>query len=142
MKTILRGMFLIYSLAYLQLTAHLHSQPTHWATPEELLDKLIFLAVHGDGTLTQSLSSNKRINYSIDPTFITHFLLMHHRFANPGTILLAMQKRIRQLDTLPGDPMIACFAQMRYGLFSFSISYLSSLSRVCRLLDVCTQDYR
>ncbi|KAF9015183.1 ras guanine nucleotide exchange factor domain-containing protein [Cyathus striatus] len=72
------------------------SRPAQWATLDELLDKLLFLAVSGD-----------------DPTFITHFLLTYRRFTTPRSVLLAMQKRMRQLDNPSGDPMFACFAQMR-----------------------------
>ncbi|TFK41136.1 ras guanine nucleotide exchange factor domain-containing protein [Crucibulum laeve] len=71
-------------------------RPAQWATLDELLDKLLFLAVSGD-----------------DPTFVAHFLLTYRRFATPRHVLLAMQKRMRQLDNPCGDPMFACFAQMR-----------------------------
>ncbi|KAG6381200.1 hypothetical protein JVT61DRAFT_5603 [Boletus reticuloceps] len=67
-----------------------------YATLDELLDKLLFLAVSGD-----------------DPSFIAHFLLTYRRFASPRSILLAMQKRMRQLDNSLGDPMFASYAQMR-----------------------------
>ncbi|KAJ7225494.1 ras guanine nucleotide exchange factor domain-containing protein [Mycena pura] len=79
-----------------------------WATLDELLDKLLFLAVSGD-----------------DPTYITHFLLTYRRFASPRSILLAMQLRLRQLDQPSGDPMFACFAQMR----------------ICHLLEQWIQQY-
>ncbi|KAF8216221.1 ras guanine nucleotide exchange factor domain-containing protein [Mycena galopus ATCC 62051] len=79
-----------------------------WATLDELLDKLLFLAVSGD-----------------DPTYITHFLLTYRRFASPRSILLAMQLRLRQLDQPSGDPMFACFAQMR----------------ICHLLEQWIRDY-
>ncbi|KAJ6610889.1 ras guanine nucleotide exchange factor domain-containing protein [Mycena sp. CBHHK59/15] len=79
-----------------------------WATLDELLDKLLFLAVSGD-----------------DPTFITHFLLTYRRFASPRSVLLAMQLRLRQLDQPSGDPMFACFAQMR----------------ICNLLEQWIRDY-
>ncbi|EGO02465.1 hypothetical protein SERLA73DRAFT_165636 [Serpula lacrymans var. lacrymans S7.3] len=72
------------------------SRPVQYATLEELLDKLLFLAVSGD-----------------DPTYISNFLLTYRRFATPRSVLLAMQKRMRHLDTSPGDPMLACYAQMR-----------------------------
>ncbi|KAF4605237.1 hypothetical protein EYR40_004020 [Pleurotus pulmonarius] len=71
-------------------------RPAQWATLDELLDKLLFLAVSGD-----------------DPSYITHFLLTYRRFATPRKVILAMQKRMRQLDNPSGDPMFACFAQMR-----------------------------
>ncbi|EAU93003.2 hypothetical protein CC1G_06723 [Coprinopsis cinerea okayama7 len=79
-----------------------------WATLDELLDKLLFLAVSGD-----------------DPAFISHFLLTYRRFATPRSVLLAMQKRMRQLDNPSGDPMFACFAQMR----------------ICHLLETWIRDY-
>ncbi|KAJ3824976.1 ras guanine nucleotide exchange factor domain-containing protein [Lentinula raphanica] len=83
-------------------------RPAQWATLDELLDKLLFLAVSGD-----------------DPTFVTHFLLTYRRFASPRSLLLAMQKRMRQLDNPSGDPMFACFAQMK----------------ICHLLEVWIRDY-
>ncbi|KIJ68428.1 hypothetical protein HYDPIDRAFT_24708 [Hydnomerulius pinastri MD-312] len=72
------------------------TRSVQYATLDELLDKLLFLAVSGD-----------------DPTFISHFLLTYRRFASPRSILLAMQKRMRQLDNSLGDPMFASYAQMR-----------------------------
>ncbi|KAF9459923.1 ras guanine nucleotide exchange factor domain-containing protein [Collybia nuda] len=83
-------------------------RPAQWATLDELLDKLLFLAVSGD-----------------DPAYITHFLLTYRRFASPRSVLLAMQKRMRQLDNPSGDPMFACFAQMR----------------ICHLLELWIRDY-
>ncbi|KAG5635097.1 hypothetical protein H0H81_012453 [Sphagnurus paluster] len=85
------------------------SRPGQWAKLDELLDKLLFLAVSGD----------------VDPAFITHFLLTYRRFASPRSLLLAMQKRMRQLDNPSGDPMFACFAQMR----------------ICHLLEMWIRDY-
>lgn len=82
--------------------------PSPWATLEQILDKLLFLAVSGD-----------------DPAFISHFLLTYRRFANPRSVLLAMQKRMRQLDQLLSDPLLACFAQLR----------------ICHLLGAWIQDY-
>ncbi|KAF8078601.1 ras guanine nucleotide exchange factor domain-containing protein [Lyophyllum atratum] len=84
------------------------SRPGQWATLDDLLDKLLFLAVSGD-----------------DPAYITHFLLTYRRFAIPRNVLLAMQKRMRQLDNPSGDPMFACFAQMR----------------ICHLLEMWIRDY-
>ncbi|KAK0208341.1 ras guanine nucleotide exchange factor domain-containing protein [Desarmillaria ectypa] len=84
------------------------SRPAQWATLDELLDKLLFLGVSGD-----------------DPTYITHFLLTYRRFASPRSLLLAMQKRMRQLDSPSGDPMFACYAQMR----------------ICHLLELWIRDY-
>ncbi|THV04927.1 ras GEF [Dendrothele bispora CBS 962.96] len=84
------------------------SRPAQWATLDELLDKLLFLAISGD-----------------DPSYITHFLLTYRRFASPRSLLLAMQKRMRQLDNPSGDPMFACFAQMR----------------ICHLLELWIRDY-
>jgi hypothetical protein len=84
------------------------SRPAQWATLDELLDKLLFLAVSGD-----------------DPMFISNFLLTYRRFATPRSVLVAMQKRIRQLDSPSGDPMFACYAQMR----------------ICHLLEQWIQEY-
>ncbi|KAF9270242.1 ras GEF [Marasmius fiardii PR-910] len=84
------------------------SRSAQWATLEELLDKLLFLAVSGD-----------------DPTYVTHFLLTYRRFSCPRKLLLAMQKRMRQLDNPTGDPIFACFAQMR----------------ICYLLELWIGDY-
>ncbi|KIP11969.1 hypothetical protein PHLGIDRAFT_98679 [Phlebiopsis gigantea 11061_1 CR5-6] len=72
------------------------SRPPSWMTLDELLDKLLFVAVSDD-----------------DPTFVSHFLLTYRRFAPPRSILLAMQKRMRALDSQSSDPMFACFAQMK-----------------------------
>ncbi|KAI9435016.1 ras GEF [Lactarius psammicola] len=79
-----------------------------WATLDELLNRLLFLAISDD-----------------DWDFISHFLLTYRRFANPRSLILAMQKRMRQLDQGSDDPMFACFAQMR----------------ICHLLEVWIQDY-
>ncbi|KAE9398927.1 hypothetical protein BT96DRAFT_711392 [Gymnopus androsaceus JB14] len=78
------------------------------ATLDELLDKLLFLSVSGD-----------------DPTSITHFLLTYRRFASPCNLLLAMQKRMLQLDNASSDLMFACFAQMK----------------ICHLLEFWIRDY-
>ncbi|KAF8872129.1 ras guanine nucleotide exchange factor domain-containing protein, partial [Gymnopilus junonius] len=83
-------------------------RPAQWSDLEALLDKLLFVAVSGE-----------------DPTFITHFLLTYRRFATPRSVLLAMQKRMRQLDSPCGDPMFACFAQMR----------------ICNLLEMWIRDF-
>lgn len=84
------------------------SKPAQFATLEELLDKLLFIAVSGD-----------------DPTFISSFLLTYRRFCIPRSVLLAMQKKMRQLDEPCGDPMFACFGQMR----------------ICHLLEVWIAEY-
>ncbi|ETW87236.1 hypothetical protein HETIRDRAFT_378044 [Heterobasidion irregulare TC 32-1] len=84
------------------------NRPAPWATLEELLDKLLFLAVSGD-----------------DRAYISHFLLTHRRFVTPRSVILAMQKRMRQLDQTSSDTMFACFAQMR----------------ICHLLEIWIQDY-
>ncbi|KAG1758863.1 ras guanine nucleotide exchange factor domain-containing protein [Suillus occidentalis] len=87
---------------------HSNYRPGQYATLEVLLDKLLFLAVSGD-----------------DPTFISHFLLTYRRFASPRSILLAMQKRMRQLDNSTGDSIFASYAQMR----------------ICHLLETWVQAY-
>ncbi|KAI5124641.1 hypothetical protein M0805_004250 [Coniferiporia weirii] len=70
--------------------------PTPWATLDELLEKLFFLAISGD-----------------DPPFIAHFFLTYRRFATPRSVLLGMQKRMNELRQPCGDVTLACFAQMR-----------------------------
>jgi len=55
---------------------------------------------------------------------------------------LAMQKRIRQLDSPSGDPMFACYAQMR--LVSVNLTYMHVLTlprRICHLLEQWIQSY-
>ncbi|KAG6879284.1 hypothetical protein C0992_003888 [Termitomyces sp. T32_za158] len=85
------------------------ARPGQWATLDDLLNKLLFLAVSGD-----------------DPSYITHFLLTYRRFASPRSVVLKMQSRIRELDEKSsGDPMFACFAQMR----------------ICHLLEIWIRDY-
>ncbi|KAI0361643.1 ras GEF [Trametes cingulata] len=79
------------------------SRAPPWMSLDDLLNKLLFMAVCDD-----------------DPVFISHFLLTYRRFASPRTVLLAMQKRMRSLDHPTGDPMFACYAQMR----------------ICQLLDL------
>ncbi|KAI0651839.1 ras GEF [Trametes meyenii] len=72
------------------------SRAPPWMSLEDLLNKLLFMAVCDD-----------------DPVFIHHFLLTYRRFASPRTVLLAMQKRMRSLDLATSDPMFASYAQMR-----------------------------
>ncbi|EKM61029.1 uncharacterized protein PHACADRAFT_247338 [Phanerochaete carnosa HHB-10118-sp] len=79
-----------------QSIASRESRPPSWMTLDELLDKLLFVAVSDD-----------------DPTFISHFLLTYRRFAAPRSVLLAMQKRMRALEGQTSDPMFACYAQMK-----------------------------
>jgi len=67
-----------------------------WSTLDDLLEKLLFLAVSGD-----------------DWGFISHFLLTYRRFASPRSVVLALQKRMRLLDQSSDDPMFSCYAQMR-----------------------------
>ncbi|KAI0271372.1 ras guanine nucleotide exchange factor domain-containing protein [Gloeopeniophorella convolvens] len=79
-----------------------------WSTLDDLFEKLLFLTVSGD-----------------DWGFISHFLLTYRRFASPRSVVLALQKRMRQLDQASDDPMFTCFAQMR----------------ICQLVEVWIQDY-
>ncbi|KAI9453994.1 ras GEF, partial [Russula earlei] len=72
------------------------SQYVPWATLDDLLERLLFLAISGD-----------------DGGFISHFLLTYRRFASPRSVVLAMQKRMRHLDQGSDDPVFASFAQMR-----------------------------
>ncbi|KAI5124751.1 hypothetical protein M0805_005385 [Coniferiporia weirii] len=82
--------------------------PAPWSTIEELLDKLFFLAVSDD-----------------DPSFIGHFFLTYRRFTTPRRILLAMQKRMIELNQPCADSTLAAFAQMR----------------ICNLLEHWVHDY-
>ncbi|KAI0639385.1 ras GEF [Trametes polyzona] len=84
------------------------SRAPPWMSLEDLLNKLLFMAVCDD-----------------DPVFISHFLLTYRRFASPRAVLLSMQKRMRSLDHPTGDPMFACYAQMR----------------ICQLLDLWINMY-
>ncbi|KAG8881912.1 hypothetical protein FRB97_008959 [Tulasnella sp. 331] len=70
--------------------------PLQYATLDELIDKLVFLAVTDD-----------------DPIFIEQFLLVYRRFATPRALLLGLQKRIRALSSPSEDQLLAKFAQMR-----------------------------
>lgn len=79
-----------------QLLKEKETRSAQYVTLEELLDKLLFLAVSGD-----------------DPTFISHFLLTYRRFASPRNLLLAMQKRMRELDKSLGDSGFVGYAEMR-----------------------------
>jgi hypothetical protein len=51
---------------------------------------------------------------SKDPTFIKYFFLTYRRFATPRSILLGMQKRVRQLNKEHSDLLLGSYAQMRY----------------------------
>ncbi|KAH8118477.1 ras GEF [Phellopilus nigrolimitatus] len=82
--------------------------PAPWSTVEELLEKLFFLAVSGD-----------------DPSFIAHFFLTYRRFTTPRRILLAMQKRMIQLNQPYADCQLSAFAQLR----------------ICNLLEQWVHDY-
>ena len=52
-------------------------------------------------------------HWSTDPVFIQHFFLTFRRFASPRSVLLGMQKRMRQLSQETRDPLLAKYAQMR-----------------------------
>lgn len=52
--------------------------------------------------------------FSADATYVSNFMLTYRRFATPRSILLTMQKKMRQLDQETADPMFACLAQMKY----------------------------
>lgn len=92
----------------------LYSRAPPWMSLDDLLNKLLFMAVCDDGKRVSRLLQLSRSHRLIDPIFISHFLLTYRRFASPRTVLLAMQKRMRSLDHPSGDPMFACYAQMRY----------------------------
>jgi len=89
------------------------SKHGQWTHLEELLDRLLFIAISEDGLSSSRVVNAPANSYLADSSFIANFLLTYRRFATPRSVLLAMQKRIRQLDNPSGDPMFACFAQMR-----------------------------
>jgi hypothetical protein len=91
------------------------SRAAQWVSWDQLIDKLMFLAVSGDGIyICLKLASYLSFNlHSSDPAFISRFLLTYRRFATPRQILVSIQTRLRQLEESPGDPMLACYAQMR-----------------------------
>ncbi|KIO29610.1 hypothetical protein M407DRAFT_70306, partial [Tulasnella calospora MUT 4182] len=67
-----------------------------YATFDELLDKLVFLSVTDD-----------------DEIYIEQFLLVFRRFATPRTLLLGLQRRMRELSPPTEDTLLAKYAQMR-----------------------------
>ncbi|KAF9652036.1 ras GEF [Thelephora ganbajun] len=79
-----------------------------WARLDDLFEKLLFSVVSDD-----------------DATFVSNFMLTYRRFATPRSVLLTMQKKMRQLDQETADPMFACLAQMN----------------ICRLLADWIRDY-
>lgn len=100
-----------------QNTDNLDSQPvpkrqdqrlSPWAYLDDLFEKLLFSVVSDD-----------------DATFVSNFMLTYRRFATPRSVLLTMQKKMRQLDQETADPMFACLAQMN----------------ICRLLADWIKDY-
>ncbi|KAG8899933.1 hypothetical protein FRB99_006349 [Tulasnella sp. 403] len=70
--------------------------PLQYATLDELLDKVVFLAITDE-----------------DPVFVEQFLLVFRRFATPRSLLLGLQKRMRELSATPDDMLLARFSQMR-----------------------------
>ncbi len=89
------------------------SKHGQWTHLEELLDRLLFIAISEEGLSNSGVSKAPAHSYLADSSFIANFLLTYRRFSTPRSVLLAMQKRIRHLDNPSGDPMFACFAQMR-----------------------------
>lgn len=79
-----------------------------WATTEQLIDKLLFAGVSDD-----------------EPWFIFNFFLTYRLFMTPRTVLLSFQKRLRDLDDFPADPIFAGFVQQK----------------LCELLLMWIEDY-
>ncbi|KAG8762794.1 hypothetical protein FRC11_007750 [Ceratobasidium sp. 423] len=79
-----------------------------WATTEQLIDKLFFSGVSED-----------------EPWFIFNFFLTYRLFTTPRTVLLSFQKRLRELEESPIDPLLAGFVQQR----------------LCELLQHWIEDY-
>jgi len=91
------------------------SSSLQWATLDEILDKLLFVSVSGDGMLDQFSLGCTDVTplVIVDPVFIQHFFLTYRRFATPRSVLLGMQKRMIELGKETRDPLLAKFAQMR-----------------------------
>ncbi|KAF8608247.1 ras GEF [Ceratobasidium sp. AG-I] len=79
-----------------------------WATTEQLIDKLLFAGVSDD-----------------EPWYIFNFFLTYRLFMTPRTVLLSFQKRLRDLDDFPSDPIFAGFVQQK----------------LCELLLMWIEDY-
>jgi hypothetical protein len=104
---------------------HTESGPSpslQYATLDEILDKLLFVSVSGDGGCPLSSALFHTVYRPTDPVFIQHFFLTFRRFASPRSVLLGMQKRMRQLSQETRDPLLAKFAQMRCVLSSWVLS--------------------
>ena len=90
-------------------------KPAQFATLDALLNKLLFVVISGDGMMGCIFyRSCTHIHTLIDPNFISSFLLTYRRFCTPRSVLLAMQKKMRQLNESPDDLLFSSFAQMRY----------------------------
>ena len=50
---------------------------------------------------------------SIEPWYIFNFFLTYRLFMTPRTVLLSFQKRLRDLDDFPSDPIFAGFVQQK-----------------------------
>ncbi|KAJ1306198.1 hypothetical protein OPQ81_010907 [Rhizoctonia solani] len=67
-----------------------------WATTEQLIDKLFFSGVSED-----------------EPWFIFNFFLTYRLFTTPSTVLRSFERRLKELDDSPADPLLAGFVQQR-----------------------------
>lgn len=117
-----------------------------WATLDELLEKVLFLAVSGDGACMPCPRTPLVLTRTgtADPAFIAEFLLTYRRFMSPRSVVLAMQKRMRWLDQPSSDPMFACFAQMRYAKHharSTRLALKEYFYRICHLLESWIEQY-
>lgn len=79
----------------------------------------------------------------VDATYVSNFMLTYRRFATPRSVLLTMQKKMRQLDKETADPMFACLAQMKCVCSRSSAprSRFSHVLSICRLLADWIRDY-
>ena len=48
-----------------------------------------------------------------EPWYIFNFFLTYRLFMTPRTVLLSFQKRLRDLDDFPSDPIFAGFVQQK-----------------------------
>ncbi|KAG8990568.1 hypothetical protein FRB90_001708, partial [Tulasnella sp. 427] len=102
------------TVSMLPMKAIREPPPLQYATFDELLDKLVFLSVTNDGKLSsQAITFTQTHALPVDEVYIEQFLLIYRRFATPRTLLLGLQRRMRELSPPAEDTLLAKYAQMR-----------------------------
>ncbi|QRW25470.1 phenylalanine ammonia-lyase [Rhizoctonia solani] len=79
-----------------------------WATVEQLIDKLFFCGVSED-----AFDDDPDKPLRAEPWFSFNFFLTYRLFTTPRTVLLSFQKRLKELEQSPVDPLLAGFVQQR-----------------------------